>query len=105
MKKLFIFFAIFWIASNHTAIANETDCWPGFVQSKWFDEQVREIHFADGARAIINAPLPSHFKDDSLTQLIIYTTPNGNSIEQTLGCRLSDGLDWHYDIQHVAAQV
>jgi len=30
---------------------------------------------------------------------------NGNSIEQTLGCAMRRDLDWHYDIQHVAAQV
>ena len=36
---------------------------------------------------------------------MIYATPNGNTIEQTLGCAQADGLDWHFDIQHVAAQV
>lgn len=38
-------------------------------------------------------------------RLIIYALPNGNTIEQTLGCRPAEGLDWHYDIQHVMAQV
>ena len=37
------------------------------------------------------------------TVLIIYATPNGNSIEQTLGGK--DGPDWRYDIQNVAAQM
>jgi hypothetical protein len=55
--------------------------------------------------------------------LVIYATPNGNTIEQTLGCAgaeretpgqaggtvrrpdASEGRDWHFDIQHVAAQV
>jgi hypothetical protein len=52
----------------------------------------------------------------------VFALPNGNTIEQTLGCRVvrgspdpalhgavgrpaTTGLDWHYDIQHVAAQV
>jgi hypothetical protein len=36
---------------------------------------------------------------------MVYALPNGNTIEQTLGCKMAKGLDWHYDIQHVAAQV
>ena len=36
---------------------------------------------------------------------MIYALPNGNTLEQTLGCKMTEGLDWHYDIQHVAAQV
>ena len=35
----------------------------------------------------------------------MYTLPAGNTIEQSLGCQMKPGLDWHYDIQHVAAQV
>jgi hypothetical protein len=38
------------------------------------------------------------------TTLLIYATPNGNSAEWTLGAK-GTGLDWHYDIQHVGAQV
>ena len=45
--------------------------------------------------------------------LVIYATPNGNSIEQTLGGKPAAGgeggggpaMDWHYDIQHIAAQT
>src|SRR6185369_13956313 len=32
-------------------------------------------------------------------------TPNGNTIEQTLGCGPAAGVDWHFYIQHVDAQV
>ena len=39
------------------------------------------------------------------TRLLLYALPNGNTIEQTIGCKLTPGLDWRYDIQHVAAQV
>jgi hypothetical protein len=81
------------------------NCWPGFVQAPQFAEQVREIRFASEARAIIVAPDSDHFRNDRPTQLVIYATPNGNTIEQTLGCRAAAGLDWHFDIQHVAAQV
>lgn len=86
--------------------ANETaDCWPGYVASSWFDEQTREIRFSPETRAIIVAPLPSRFDPDRPTLLIVYATPNGNSVEQALGCAAAKGLDWHFDIQHAAAQT
>jgi hypothetical protein len=59
---------------------------------------------ADGSvRVILN--MPGDFDPARPTQLIIYATPNGNTAEQTLGARLEPGMDWHFDIQHVAAQV
>ncbi len=41
---------------------------------------------------------------DKPAGLILYALPNGNSIAQTYGKRLTPGEDWHYDIQHVGAQ-
>jgi hypothetical protein len=35
---------------------------------------------------------------------VIYAIPNGNTAEQTLGCQLAEGMDWHFDIQHAASQ-
>ena len=37
--------------------------------------------------------------------LVFYALPNGNSIEWTMGKRMSTGDDWHFDIQHIAAQT
>jgi len=37
--------------------------------------------------------------------LILYALPNGNTIEQTKGRRVAEGLDWHFGIQHIAAQT
>lgn len=79
--------------------------WPGFEVSPRFEEQVREIRLASGVRVIIVAPATSSFAKDRPTQLVIYATPNGNTAEQTLGCGKAEGRDWHYYIQHVAAQV
>jgi hypothetical protein len=39
------------------------------------------------------------------TELLFYALPNGNTIEQTLGKQLHPGDDWHYGIQHIAAQT
>ncbi|HEV3383161.1 MAG TPA: hypothetical protein VG097_00015 [Gemmata sp.] len=75
---------------------------PGFRKSPWFDELVREQVVADDVRALANAP--AAFDPKKPTRLVIYATPNGSTIEQTLGCA-AEGLDWHFDIQHVAAQI
>lgn len=36
---------------------------------------------------------------------IIYALPNGNTTAQTAGKKMQAGDDWHYDIQHIAAQT
>ncbi len=90
-------------ASAPTAPASNTPPLPGFRASAWFGEWVREEWVAEGVRAIANAP--TRFDPKKTTRLVIYATPNGNSIEQTLGCARVESLDWHFDIQHVAAQV
>jgi hypothetical protein len=38
-------------------------------------------------------------------ELILYTLPNGNTTAQTIGQRMTAGLDWHFDIQHIGAQT
>lgn len=76
---------------------------PGFRRSPHWNEQVREGKTAEGIRYLVNAP--EAMRSDWTTRVIFYTTPNGNSIEQTLGCQMTQGLDWRYDIQHVAAQT
>ena len=39
------------------------------------------------------------------TLIIFFALPNGNSIEWTKGKLMQAGDDWHYDIQHIAAQT
>lgn len=39
------------------------------------------------------------------TLLVFYALPNGNSTAQTMGKKMEPGDDWHYDIQHIAAQT
>ncbi len=78
---------------------------PGFRPSGLFDEQqaVFENPVA-GTRVLINAPLKGFGSSDRVL-LVLYALPNGNTIEQTLGKRLKEGDDWHYDIQHIGAQT
>ena len=75
----------------------------GFRAGPHFNELVREHCWPSGVRAFAN--LSASFDPKKPTRIIIYATPNGNTIEQTLGCATGDDIDWHFDIQHVAAQV
>jgi len=66
----------------------------------WFTAEV-----APDVRLHVNAPRNDAGHPVRGKRLIVFALPNGNTIEQTLGCKMADGLDWHYDIQHVAAQT
>src|SRR5437588_9682520 len=76
---------------------------PAFHRSPWFGEQVREQWIEGDVRVIINAA--DDFDRARPTRLVIYATPNGNTIEQTLGCGPAAGLDYRFDLQHVAGQI
>ncbi|HEX8914891.1 MAG TPA: hypothetical protein VF796_21240, partial [Humisphaera sp.] len=58
---------------------------------------------AGRVRAVLHAA--PDFSPDRPTLLVVFALPNGNTVEQTIGCRPASGLDWHFDIQHVGAQV
>ncbi len=77
---------------------------PGFHASPWFGEQVAEETTPTGVRMLYNAPPPQQFDPARPTRLVFFATPNGNTIEQTMGSALIAGTDWHFDIQHIAAQ-
>lgn len=65
---------------------------PSFGQSIWPDVNM-----------MIDEPetlMPNH-----KTEIIFYALPNGNTIEWTAGKRMEDGDDWHFNIQHIAAQT
>jgi hypothetical protein len=66
-------------------------------------EQVDELTFGHGVRAVLNAP--AVLRDGKPLRLVLYAAPAGNTIEQTFGRRAQPGDDWHFDIQHIAAQT
>jgi hypothetical protein len=74
----------------------------GFRPSPWFGEYVKERGFPEGVRVLMNAG--KNYNSKKPTQLILFATPNGNTIEWTMGRKHTTGQDWHFDIQHVAAQ-
>ncbi len=59
--------------------------------------------FSPETRVLINSPQNNTNAKPLL--LILYALPNGNTIEMTAGKKLSNSDDWHFDIQHIAAQT
>jgi hypothetical protein len=98
--RALVFASLF--AWTSSAPGDEPAMRPGFQKSSQFDEQERWARLASGVRIFVNAPLPMTRRERALA---IFATPNGNTIEQTLGCAGAEGRDWHFDIQHVAAQI
>jgi hypothetical protein len=39
------------------------------------------------------------------TIITFFALPNGNTTEQTMGKKIKEGDDWHFDIQHIRAQT
>src|SRR6187549_2606589 len=48
---------------------------------------------------------PNVFSKSKKTIVTFFALPNGNSTEQTMGRKIKEGEDWHFDIQHIAAQT
>ena len=93
---------LFTVVAMRARADDEANPWTRSTQfaetsfTKTIDSKIR-IH--------VNAPLDENGKPARATRLIVYACPNGNTLEQTLGCQMKPDLDWHYDGQHVAAQV
>ncbi len=75
----------------------------GFQAAEIFSEQESIFNYKNDVKASINAPL--YFNIKGKTYLVIYALPNGNSTEWAKGKKIKPGDDWHYDIQHIAAQM
>jgi len=87
----------------HAAGATSPD-WPGFQKGPWFDEQISYLQLEPDVRLIIVAPRPERIILEKPSRVVLFAAPNGSTIEQTLGCQQAAGRDWHFDIQHIAAQ-
>jgi hypothetical protein len=80
-----------------------TACWRAAAAA----EEGRFATVEPQVRIYANQPAASTAPGDKRTpsRVMIFALPNGNTLEQTLGCAKAEGLDWHYDIQHVLAQT
>jgi len=79
-----------------------TACWRAAAA-----EEGRFATIEPQVRIYANQPAASEAPADKHLppRVMIFALPNGNTLEQTLGCAKAEGLDWHYDIQHVLAQT
>jgi hypothetical protein len=59
--------------------------------------------FSPETRVLIN--FPAHTDNAKPVVLILYALPNGNTIEMSAGKTITKNDDWHFDIQHIAAQT
>ena len=73
-----------------------------FATVEPFSERIRWDRLSSGIKVMVNLPAESK---PGKQALVIYATPNGNTIEQTFGAAAQPGQDFRYDIQHVAGQI
>ena len=66
-------------------------------------ERVRVLELHPGVTATIVAPASLDLT--RRVDLILYALPNGNTTAETIGGRMSEGIGWRYDIQHIGAQT
>jgi hypothetical protein len=93
-----------WIAVLATVLSDVRAIAATWEQSPYFNEETCNL-VALGSRTQLNATQFPATTRELPTRLIIYALPNGNSIEWTIGAKRAPGLDWHYDIQHIGAQM
>ena len=74
-----------------------------FASHGSFGERIRVLELSPGVTATLVAP--ARLDASKRIDLIIYALPNGNSTAQTIGRKLAEGVDWHYDIQNIGAQT
>lgn len=103
MPRCLLLYTLYLLVSVSVAAVVAGEVVSGFLRSPWFGEQVRLETLSCGARVYFN--LPQRLDPSRPTRVLFYATPNGNTIEQTLGARTEAGMDWHFDIQHIAAQT
>lgn len=77
----------------------------GFELSPYFGEWIKAYRFEPGVSVHINRPAEQDFDASRPTRLILYTLPNGNTTAQTIGRQKGPDIDWHFNIQHIGAQV
>jgi hypothetical protein len=64
-----------------------------------------ELHPLPDVRVVLNVPGEEPLPPGRPVQLVLYALPNGNTVEWTEGRRRQPGDDWHFDLQHIAAQM
>ena len=77
-------------------------CFSSLVFSQQKDS-LRVFKLYDDVKITIDIPV--NYYSSKKTIIVLYALPNGNTTEQTMGKRIKEGDDWHFDIQHIKAQT
>jgi len=75
------------------------------IDNPEYQERITSFTFNPEVKVRVNAPGEAAFAPGRTLLLIFYALPNGNTTDQTAGKIMKPGDDWHYDIQHIAAQT
>ncbi len=75
------------------------------VANPTFNERLTAFTFNPDVKVRVNLPGESSFAAGKKVLLIFYALPNGNTTDQTAGKIMKPGDDWHFNIQHIAAQT
>lgn len=75
-------------------------CCNSFAQTS---ENIFSFNIGNDVTVTIDKPEITNKKKSNL--VILYALPNGNTTLQTMGKKMTDADDWHFDIQHIKAQT
>jgi hypothetical protein len=67
------------------------------------NDRIFSIRLRDSVSVTIDRP--EKLRKGVETIIIFFALPNGNTTEQTMGKKMEEGDDWHFDIQHIRAQT
>lgn len=73
--------------------------------AKEIPSEVSQYYWFDSVRVTIDTGVNSPRTLSQESRLVLYSLPNGNSTEWTMGKRKLNVDDWHVDIQHIFAQT
>jgi hypothetical protein len=65
--------------------------------------EISRFMMKDSVRVTIDKP--GDFSKRKHTIIVFFALPNGNTTEQTMGKKVKEGDDWHFDIQHIRGQT
>ena len=74
-----------------------------FISMVSVAQNTRQFNMYDDVRITID--IPQNYSAKQKTIIILYALPNGSTTEQTMGKKIKQGEDWHFDIQHIKAQT
>lgn len=89
MRRVFIVKLLFWAGTSSFSQVPE--------------RHIDSFRVRNDVQVTIDRPITGRHNKKPL--VVFYALPNGNSTAMTMGKKMAAGDDWHFDIQHIAAQT